>query len=328
MKKILVTGGCGFIGSHFIRYMLDQYPDLDIVNFDKRTYAGVNLVDFKHRGYEFVLGSIDNFQLVIDVIDGYKIDTIVNFAAESDNNKAVQSPLDFVHTNIVGTAVLLEAARLKNLGRFHHISTCEVYGELELESADKFTEKSKYDPRTPYNASKAAADHIVRSYYRTFNLPITISNCCNNYGSHQHPEKVIPNFITHTLQGKPMPVMASKHNKREWIHVSDHCRAIDLILHSGRIGETYNVGTGFEVSIEQLASLIIVYSLVFDSSIKIVPDRPGHDKRYLLDSIKITSELGWQPKIEFFNGLADTINWYHNNSTWWEPLLASSHSKY
>ena len=222
---------------------------------------------------------------------------------------------------MLGTQTLLEAAReVGGLKRFHHVSTCEVYGDLPLDSDEMFTEESPYRPRTPYNASKASADHAVRAYHETYGLPITITNCSNNYGPYQFPEKVIPLFLTNALDDKPLPMYASTQNKREWLHVRDHCRAIELVLASDRVGETYNVGSGVEASIDEIADLVLELTGKPESLKMIVPDRPGHDRRYLLDSSKLRRELGWEPEIGWEDGLSETVGWYRENRAWWEPL--------
>ena len=233
---------------------------------------------------------------------------------------AVVDPGRFFRTNVLGTQAMLEAARRVSVSRFHHISTCEVYGDLALDSDETFNEESPYRPRTPYNASKAGADHAVRAYVETYGLPATITNCCNNYGPYQFPEKIIPLFATNALDDRPLPLYASTANRREWLHVEDHCRAIEVVLERGRLGETYHVGSGREASIAEIADLVL-QALGKPGSLKtIVPDRPGHDRRYLLDSSKLQAELGWEPKVAFESGLADTVTWYRNNRAWWEPL--------
>ena len=246
----------------------------------------------------------------------------MNFAAESHNTLAVVDPTRFFRTNVLGTQTLLEASRAAGVERFHHVSTCEVYGDLALDSDEVFTEESPYRPRTPYNASKAGADHAVRAYFETFGLPVTITNCSNNYGPFQFPEKVIPLFTTNALDDEPLPMYASTQNKREWLHVLDHCEAIDLVLHEGRAGETYNVGSGVEATIEEIADRVLELDGKPASLKTIVPDRPGHDRRYLLDSTKIRDELGWEPSRGFGDGLAETVAWYAGNRDWWEPLKA------
>ncbi|MEK7581855.1 MAG: dTDP-glucose 4,6-dehydratase [Patescibacteria group bacterium] len=328
-QKILITGGAGFIGSHFIRYLLNRYPFVKIINVDILNYAGnlKNLEDIeKNSRYKFYKADIGDYKTMVKILKKEKIETIVNFAAESDNNKAVNSPIDFAKTNALGTAVLLEAARVSGIKRFHHISTCEVFGQLALNSKSSFKEQSPFKPRTPYNASKASADHFVRSYYHTFGLPITISHCSNNYGSHQFPEKVIPVFTIKALLRESLPVFKSSKNKREWLHVTDHCEAIDLILQKGKIGESYNIGSGLEKSIDELANDILKITGNSSTLKRIIPDRLGHDSRYLLNSKKIR-KLGWKPKISWDDGLIKTIEWYKNNSNWWKPLLKKSHAR-
>jgi dTDP-glucose 4,6-dehydratase len=245
---------------------------------------------------------------------------VVNFAAESHNSLAVVDPGRFFHTNVIGTQTLLEAARRSELGRFHHVSTCEVYGDLPLDSDELFREDTPYRPRTPYNASKAGADHAVRAYFETYGLPVTITNCSNNYGPYQFPEKVIPLFATNALDDKPLPLYASTANRREWLHVLDHCRAIELVLERGRPGETYNVGSGIEKSIEDIADAVLEHTGKPGSLKTIVPDRPGHDRRYLLDSRKIRDELGWRDEVDWEDGIAQTVAWYADHRDWWEPL--------
>jgi dTDP-glucose 4,6-dehydratase len=320
--RILVTGAAGFIGSNFVRYWLDAHPGDHVVAYDALTYAGnrPSLADCEARGAVFVHGDIGNGQLAEHVLRDQRIDVVVNFAAESHNSLAIVDPGRFFRTNVVGTQTLLDAARAVGLGRFHHVSTCEVYGDLDLDTDEVFTEQTPYAPRTPYNASKAGADHAVRAYHETFGIPVTITNCSNNYGPFQFPEKVIPLFTTNALDDVALPLYTSSQNKREWLHVIDHCRAIDLVLDKGRVGETYNVGSGVEQTVEQLADTILA-ALGKPASLKsIVPDRPSHDRRYLLDSSKLRRELGWAPTVEFAEGLAATVAWYADHRDWWEPL--------
>lgn len=326
MATIFVTGGAGFIGSNFIRYWLEAYPDDRVINYDLLTYAG-NLDNLKGiperygERYLFVRGDIANAHLTRHLFEQHRPQWVVNFAAESHNSRALLHPEIFFQTNVLGTQQLLQAALDAGVPRFHHISTCEVYGDLPLDSDERFTEDSPYRPRTPYNASKAAADMAVRAYYHTFTLPVTISNCANNYGPYQFPEKLIPHFATRLLQRQSIPLYRSSRNRREWLHVLDHCRAIDLILHYGKPGETYNIGSGFEADVEAIADLLLDF-FGLDASYKTyVEDRPGHDRRYLLDASKIRRELGWQPQIEFHEGLRATLAWYRDNSWWWQPLL-------
>jgi dTDP-glucose 4,6-dehydratase len=319
--RLLVTGGAGFIGSNFVRYWTQEHPDDHVVAYDVLTYAGnrPNLADLEET-VAFVQGDIGDAECARKTLKEHEIDTIVNFAAESHNSYAVINPGVFFRTNVVGTQVLLEASRQHGVGRFHHISTCEVYGDLDLDTDEKFTEESPYRPRTPYNASKAGGDHAVRAYGETYELPITITNCCNNYGPYQFPEKVIPLFTTHALDDQSLPLYASTQNRREWLHVIDHCRAVEAVLLRGEVGETYHVGSGVEASIMEIADLVLGALGKPDSLKEIVPDRPGHDRRYLLDSTKIEKELGWTPTIDFEEGLADTVAWYAGHRDWWEPL--------
>ena len=322
--RLLVTGGAGFIGSNFVRYWCASHPDDAIVVIDALTYAGnrANLQPLEEDGrVRFVRGDIGNQELVEYLLRTEDLGTVVNFAAESHNSLAVLDPARFVRTNVLGTQALCDAARRVGVERFHHISTCEVYGDLDLDSDDSFNESSPYRPRTPYNASKAASDHVVRAYAETFELPITITNCCNNYGPYQFPEKVIPLFTSRALDDRPLPLYASTQNRREWLHVSDHCSAIEAVLLSGREGETYHVGSGHEASINEVADAILEASGRPQSLKEIVADRPGHDRRYLLDSSKIRVELGWTPAIGFEEGLAETVAWYAAHEAWWRPLL-------
>src|ERR1700733_7592075 len=299
--RLLVTGGAGFIGSNFARYWVEQHPEDSVV---------------------FVQGDICDPEAAEKALRGEGIDTIVHFAAESHNSLAVLNPGLFFRTNVLGTQTLLEAAPQVGVARFHHISTCEVYGDLALDTDEVFTESSPYRPRTPYNASKAGADHAVRAYGETYDLPVTITNCSNNYGPFQFPEKVIPVFTTAALNDKNLTLYATTQNRREWLHVRDHCTAIEAVLHRGKIGETYHVGSGVEASIMEIADLVLA-TLGKPASLKeIVPDRPGHDRRYLLDASKIRSELNWEPTISWEDGLAATVAWYADNRTWWEPLLS------
>jgi dTDP-glucose 4,6-dehydratase len=318
-ERLLVTGAAGFIGSNFVRYRLERHPDDYIVVLDLLTYAG-DRRNLDGLDVRLVEGDVGDLALVEKLLVEEEIKVVVNFAAESHNSLAVLDPGRFFRTNVLGTQTLLEAGRRHGVARFHHISTCEVYGDLPLDSEARFTEESPYRPRTPYNASKAAADHAVRAYFETFGLPITITNCSNNYGPHQFPEKVIPLFLTNALDDRELLLYASTQNRREWLHVDDHCRAIGLVLERGREGETYNVGSGVERSIEEIADAVLELTGKPDSLKRIVPDRPGHDRRYLLDSSKIRDELGWRADISFEDGLGDVARWYAANRAWWEPL--------
>ncbi len=320
--RLLVTGGAGLIGSNFVRYWVEQHPDDHVVAYDVLTYAGnrPNLADVEDR-ITFVQGDICDLAAAGATLDADSIDTVVHFAAESHNSLAVLDPALFFRTNVLGTQTMLEASRRHGVGRFHHISTCEVYGDLALDSDERFSEDSPYRPRTPYNASKAGADHAVRAYHETYGLPVTITNCCNNYGPVQFPEKVIPLFTTRALDDRPLPLYASTENRREWLHVLDHCRAVEAVLDRGQVGETYHVGSGVEASIAEIADLVLGVLDKPASLKEIVPDRPGHDRRYLLDSSKIERLLGWRPQIGFAEGLAETVRWYADHRSWWEPLV-------
>jgi dTDP-glucose 4,6-dehydratase len=319
--RILVTGGAGFIGSNFVRFWLERHPDDHVVVLDLLTYAGnrASLEDVDNR-IVFVEGDIGDRDLAERVLRDEELDTIVNFAAESHNSLAVVDPGRFFRTNVLGTQTLLEAARTVGVRRFHHISTCEVYGDLPLDTDEEFTEESPYRPRTPYNASKASADHAERAYSDTYGLPVPITNCANNYGPYQFPEKVIPLFVSNALDDLPLPLYASTRNRREWLHALDHCSAIELVLQAGVEGETYNVGSGVEKSIEEIADGVLELTEKPAGLKTIVPDRPGHDRRYLLDSSKLRRELGWEPAIDFERGLRETVAWYTENRNWWEPL--------
>jgi dTDP-glucose 4,6-dehydratase len=317
--RLLVTGGAGFIGSNFVRHALRAGHDA--VVYDALTYAGDrrSLADLEGR-FAFVHADIGDLEAAETALRVHRIDAVVNFAAESHNSLAIVDPGRFFRTNVIGTQTLLEAARRAATPRFHHVSTCEVYGDLALDSDERFTEESPYRPRTPYNASKAGGDHAVRAYHETFGVPVTITNCCNNYGPYQFPEKVIPLFTTLALDDQPLPLYESTANRREWLHVDDHCQAILAVLDRGAIGETYHVGSGVEASIAEIADGVLA-ALGKPASLKtVVPDRPGHDRRYLLDSTKIAADLGWRPSVAFEDGLPATVRWYAEHRDWWEPL--------
>jgi dTDP-glucose 4,6-dehydratase len=319
--RLLVTGGAGFIGSNFVHYWLDRHPDDHVVVYDLLTYAGnrESLAGVEEQ-IAFVEGDICDRDLAAATLQENEVEVVVNFAAESHNSLAVVDPTRFFRTNVLGTQTLLDASRAAGVERFHHVSTCEVYGDLDLDTDEVFTEESPYRPRTPYNASKAGADHAVRAYFETFDLPVTITNCSNNYGPFQFPEKVVPLFTTNAIDDEPLPMYASTQNKREWLHVLDHCEAIELVLRDGRPGETYNVGSGVEATIEEIADRVLELTGKPESLKKIVPDRPGHDRRYLLDATKIRDELGWTSSRGWDEGLAETVAWYEANRAWWEPL--------
>jgi dTDP-glucose 4,6-dehydratase len=321
--RLLVTGGAGFIGSNFVHYWLEHHAADELVVYDLLTYAGNReSLSAVEDSITFVQGDICDRELAESTLREHGTEVVVNFAAESHNSLAVVDPTRFFRTNVLGTQTLLDASRAAGVQRFHHVSTCEGYGDLALDTDEVFTEESPYRPRTPYNASKAGADHAVRAYSETFGLPVTITNCSNNYGPFQFPEKVVPLFTTNALDDESLPMYASTQNKREWLHVLDHCEAIDLVLREGRPGETYNVGSGVEATIEEIADRVLELTGKPASLKTVVPDRPGHDRRYLLDASKIADELGWAPAHGFEDGLAETVAWYAANRGWWEPLKA------
>lgn len=318
MKNILVTGGAGFIGSNFIRLLVKHQVELNIVNLDKLTYAGSlkNLVGVNHQ---FIRGDILDKALVTQIIKNFHIDTIVHFAAESHVDRSIISPYQFIETNVMGTFNLLETARELNVQRFHHVSTDEVYGSL-TPYASGFTETSNYDPRSPYSASKAASDHLAKSYYHTYGLPLTISNCSNNYGPYQHSEKLIPTIIRSCLTHQKIPIYGNGSNVRDWLYVEDHCRGILAILQQGKIGECYNIGANNEVSNLQLAKYIcnrldelLPWKHAYATLIEFVSDRPGHDFRYAIDFTKIKTQLDWHPVESFKSGIDKTLHFYINH---------------
>lgn len=318
--KLLVTGGAGFIGSNFIRYWVKKYPNDTIVNLDALTYAGSldNLTEIQNNpNYHFVKGDICDRSLVDTVMK--ETDTVVHCAAESHVDRSIQDPSAFIMTNIVGTHTLLESAVVHRIKRFHHISTDEVFGALKLSSKELFHENTPYNPRSPYAASKASSDHLVRSYHITYQLPITISNCSNNFGPFQFPEKLIPLAITHILRGKKVPLYGDGLYMRDWLYVEDHVQAIELILQSGKIGETYLIG-GLTQDISNKEVIMKILSLMKKGTdlISHVDDRPGHDRRYAIDWSKIKHELGWRPRYDFDTALQKTIQWYTENERWWK----------
>ena len=319
--KLLITGGAGFIGSNFILYWLKNNPSDTIVNLDKLTYAG-NLDNLKsiegNKNYSFVKGDICDPALVNELVKG--VDVVVHFAAESHVDRSINNCGEFIKTNVEGTQVLLEAAKNNGLVRFHHISTDEVFGSLQI-GDPKFTEKTPYDPRSPYSASKAASDHLVRAYYHTYKLPITISNCSNNYGPYQFPEKLVPLYITNLMENKKVPIYGDGMNVRDWLYVEDHCTAIDKIIRDGKIGETYCIGGDSEKTNKEITYKILELMGKDESSIEFIKDRPGHDKRYAIDFSKIKNELGWKPKVNFEEGLKKTVEWYKNNKGWWKKII-------
>lgn len=330
MSKILVTGGAGFIGSNFTLYWVDKYPQDTVVVFDKLTYAG-NLENLrsieKKENYLFIQGDITNPEMVDSVMKG--IDTVVHFAAESHVDRSIKEPAAFVNTNVIGTQVLLDAALKHEVKRFHHISTDEVFGALSLDSAEKFNENTKYDPRSPYSASKAGSDHLVRAYGETYNLPYSITNCANNYGPYHFPEKLIPLAITNLLEGKKVPVYGDGLYVRDWLYVEDHVRAIEVVLQKGKEGSTYCVG-GMTQDINNLEVVkkIVKIMGMSEEMIEFVKDRPGHDRRYAIDWSKIKNELGWEPMHDFDAWLEKTIEWYRANEKWWQDIKNGDYKNY
>ncbi|HAF31036.1 MAG TPA: dTDP-glucose 4,6-dehydratase [Bacteroidales bacterium] len=341
-KTILITGGAGFIGSHVVKLFVTKYPNYKIVNLDKLTYAGnlENLKDVeKAPNYEFIKGDIVDDSFIFELFNKYQFDGIIHLAAESHVDRSIANPNEFIKTNIVGTVNLLNAARnswkddSKNK-LFYHISTDEVYGSLGDEGL--FVEDTSYDPRSPYSASKASSDHLVRAYYHTFKLPVVITNCSNNYGPNQFPEKLIPLAINNIKSNKPIPVYGKGENIRDWLFVEDHANAIDLVFHKGNVGETYNIGGNNEWT-----NISLIYSLckIMDKKlarkegesaqlITFVKDRAGHDLRYAIDSSKIQNELGWKPSLQFEEGLDKTVDWYLSNSEWLDHILSGDYEKY
>jgi len=325
-KTLLVTGGAGFIGSNFILYWLKRYPQDHIINLDALTYAGnlANLSSIENSPqYTFVRGSINDRELVAKLMAD--VDVVVHFAAESHVDRSILNPTIFLETNVIGTQVLLDAALNAKVERFHHISTDEVFGSLELESTDQFNEYTPYDPRSPYSASKAASDHLVRAYGETYGLPFTMTNCSNNYGEYHFPEKLFPLAITNLIEGKSVPVYGTGQNVRDWLYVQDHCRAIDRVLTDGKVGQTYLIGGLTEdISNLEVIKKIIALMGAYESAIEFVKDRAGHDLRYSVDWSKAKDELGWEPSVTFEEGLERTIAWYTQNESWWRPLKEQS----
>ena len=331
-KKILVTGGAGFIGGNFVHYMVDKYPNYMIVNLDALTYAG-NLetcqpVEGKPN-YKFVKGDIADREFIFDLFEKEKFDVVVNFAAESHVDRSVKDPEIFIKTNVLGTQVLMDASRAYGVERYHQVSTDEVYGDLPLDRPDLFfTEETPLHTSSPYSASKASADLLVFAYHRTFGLPITISRCSNNYGPYHFPEKLIPLMISRALNDENLPVYGNGENVRDWLHVYDHCAAIDLILHKGRVGEVYNVGGHNERTNLEVVRTILKALGKSEDLITYVTDRPGHDLRYAIDPTKLETELGWKPTYNFDTGIAQTIQWYLDNKQWWENIISGEYQNY
>lgn len=328
--KLLITGGAGFIGSNFILYWLKNHSEDDIVNLDKLTYAG-NLENLKavekNSHYAFIQGDICDSNSVDRAMRG--TDIVVHFAAESHVDRSIMDPSAFMKTNVIGTYTLVESALKEGVKRFHHISTDEVFGSLDLTDPSKFSERTPYNPRSPYSASKAGSDHIVRAYYHTYGLPITITNCSNNFGPYQFPEKFIPLAITNILEGKKVPVYGDGLYRRDWLYVDDHCRAIDLVLNKGVVGQTYCVG-GLTEDINNLTIVKKILALLGkdESFIEFVKDRPGHDRRYGVDWTKINKELGWKPQYDFDTWLVKTVEWYQDHEQWWKRVKSGEYKDY
>ena len=325
MKKILVTGGAGFIGANFVKYMVDKYPTYEVFNLDALTYAG-NLKTCQEveekPNYHFIHGDISDRAFIFNLFEKERFEMVVNFAAESHVDRSIVDPEIFLKTNVIGTQVLMDAARTFGVSRFHQVSTDEVYGDLPLDHPDLlFTEQTSLQASSPYSASKASADLLVLSYYRTFGLPVTISRCSNNYGPYQFPEKLIPLMISKALKNEPLPVYGDGKNVRDWLHVEDHCRAIDLILHRGRVGDVYNIGGRNERTNVDVVKTILGLLKKSESLITYIEDRPGHDLRYAIDATKIETELGWGPAYQFEAGMLQTVEWYLNHREWWEAFL-------
>ncbi len=326
--KLLITGGAGFIGSNFVHFWYKHHPKDQLVVLDKLTYAGnmASLADIKDA-IEFIQGDISDSTIVQRAMTG--VDCVVHFAAESHVDRSIHDPYIFTKTNVLGTHVLLETARQLKIQRFHHISTDEVFGDIPLDANWKFNETTPYNPRSPYASSKAASDHLVRAYHETYNVPITISNCTNNFGPYHYPEKFIPRSIIRLLNNHNIRIYTPGNQIRDWLHVEDHCRAIELILQKGAIGETYGIGCMSNlVSNLEVAKLILKLMDLPEDRIELVTDRAGHDVKYAVDWNKIHTELGWQPEYQFEQWLKQTIEWYKNNRAWWEPLAKESEDFY
>ena len=343
MKKYLITGCAGFIGSNFVHYMLKKYPEILLVNLDKLTYAGnlANLKDVeKMSNYKFVKADICDFEKIREIFTEYEIDGVIHLAAESHVDRSIKDPFSFAQTNVMGTLSLLQAAKLAWEGNFdgklfYHVSTDEVYGSLQPDGGF-FLETTKYDPHSPYSASKASSDHFVRAYHDTYGLPVKISNCSNNYGPFQFPEKLIPLFINNIRHNKPLPVYGTGENVRDWLFVEDHARAIDLIFHKGKVGDTYNIG-GFNEwkNIDLIKVMIRVTDRLLgrpegtsEKLITYVTDRAGHDLRYAIDSTKLHEELGWEPSLQFEEGIEKTVKWYLENQDWLDNVTSGEYMKY
>lgn len=330
--NILVTGGAGFIGSNFVYYQLKHHPDDRIVCLDALTYAG-NLENLenalKNANFRFVKGDITDRDCIFRLFEEEKFDIVVNFAAESHVDRSVEDPGIFLHTNILGTQTLLDACRKYGVTRFHQVSTDEVYGDLPIDRKDLlFTETTPLHASSPYSASKASADLLVLAYHRTYQVPVSISRCSNNYGPFHFPEKLIPLMITRALNNQSLPVYGKGENIRDWLYVEDHCSAVDLVMRKGRVGEVYNIGGHNEKSNIEIVRLILKILGKPESLITFVADRPGHDLRYAIDNTKIQTELGWSPMTKFEDGIQKTVQWYLDNSAWWERILAGEYKNY
>ena len=330
--KILVTGAAGFIGSNFVFYMMDKYPDYEIVAFDALTYAG-NLETLApvmdKPNFTFVKGDVADRECVFGVFEEHKFDVVVNFAAESHVDRSIEDPGIFLKTNILGTQVLMDASREYGVSRFHQVGTDEVYGDLPLDRPDLFfTEDMPITASSPYSASKASADLLVMAYHRTYGLPVTISRCSNNYGPYQFPEKLIPLMIANAMADKALPVYGTGENVRDWLYVDDHCKAIDMIIHNGKVGEVYNIGGHNERTNLEVVKTILREVGKPESLITFVGDRKGHDLRYAIDPEKISNELGWVPDTAFDDGIKQTIQWYLDNRSWWENIISGEYQQY
>ncbi len=326
--KLLITGGAGFMGSHFVKYILAKYPEYTVVNFDKLTYAGnlENLTEVAHNPrYAFVQGDICNRNEVEKVIADYGIEAIVNYAAETHVDRSIMDPDAFLRTDVLGTFNLLEATKKFQLKKMVQISTDEVYGSIEQGS---FTEDSPFSPNSPYAAAKSGGDHLCRAYAVTYQTPVVVTHSCNFYGTNQYPEKLIPFFITNLLEGKKVPLYGDGKNVREWIHTSDHCKAIDIMLHQAAPGSVYNIGSGKELENIAITKLILSEMGFGDEMIEPVKDRPGHDRRYAINCDKLQQDFGWRAEKDFTDGLRETIAWYKNNPQWWQPLKSGEHKAY
>lgn len=329
-QKVLVTGGAGFIGGNFVQYMVNKYPQYDIYNLDLLTYAG-DLTKHKdienNDNYSFVKVDIADREAIFDLFNKEKFDYVVHFAAESHVDRSITDPEVFVRTNVLGTQVLLDASKNINVKKFVHVSTDEVYGELDFDPTTFFTEETPLQPNSPYSASKASSDFLVRAYHETFGLPVNITRCSNNYGPYHFPEKLIPLTISRVLNDQKVPVYGDGKNIRDWLHVLDHCSAIDLVLHEGENGEVYNVGGHNERTNLEVVKAIIDTLGKSEDLIEFVPDRLGHDKRYAIDPSKL-EKLGWNPTYNFESGIAQTIQWYLDNKEWWEQIISGEYKNY